>query len=141
MINFVTLLHYAVIMDIITLKIDKVGIVASLLCMVHCIATPFLFLAKACTTSCCSASPNWWASLDFVFLLVSFCAIYQSSKNASKAWLKIAMWASWGGLTTLLLNETFNVISVFEYAIYFPAIMLVLLHIYNLKFCPCKTDN
>lgn len=129
------------IMNITTLKTDKVGIIASTLCMIHCIATPFLFLAKSCSASCGEASPNWWISLDFIFLLVSFFAIYQSSKNTSKIWLKYAMWTSWTFLLTILLNEKFYVISLFEYAIYFPAMMLVVLHIYNLKYCQCKTDT
>lgn len=128
-------------MNLTTFKTDKIGIIASTLCMIHCIATPFLFIAKSCSASCCESSPNWWSSLDFLFLLVSFFAIYQASKNPSKIWLKYAMWTSWGLLLTVLLNEKIHLVPLFEYAIYFPALMLVVLHIYNLKYCQCKTDN
>lgn len=119
------------------LQTDKVGIIASALCMIHCIATPFLFLAR----SCCEASPNWWSSLDFVFLAVSFFAIYQSSKNSSKNWIKYAMWTSWLFLLIIILNEKLKFVSVFESASYFPAMTLVFLHFYNLKYCQCKTET
>jgi hypothetical protein len=139
---FATLLHIKiVIMNITTLKTDKVGIIASALCMIHCIATPFLFLAKSCSASCCEASPNWWSSIDFIFLLVSLLAIYQSSKNTSKIWMKYAMWISWAFLLAVLLNEKLQLFSLTENGIYFPAIMLIVLHIYNLKYCQCKTDT
>mgnify|MGYP000338703930 CR=1 FL=1 len=131
-------------MKIITLKTDKIGIVASTLCMLHCIATPFIFFAKSCSvssSSCCDSTPNWWSSLDFLFLLISFFAIYQSSKNSSKLWMKYAMWSTWALLLAVLLTENIYVFSLPDYTIYFPALTLVILHIYNLKYCQCKTDT
>ena len=38
-----------------------------MLCLVHCIATPFIFITQACTASCCAESPIWWQSIDYVF--------------------------------------------------------------------------
>jgi multidrug transporter EmrE-like cation transporter len=124
-----------------TVKTDKVGIIASTLCMIHCIATPFLFLAKSCSASCCEASPSWWSSLDFLFLTVSFFAIYQSNKNSSKTYIKYAMWTSWGVLLAVLLNEKFQLLALAESAIYFPAMMLVILHVYNSRYCQCKAET
>lgn len=126
-------------MNITTLKSDKIGIIASSLCIIHCIATPFIFLAKSCSSSCCESSPSWWSSLDFIFLLVSFFAIYQSSKNSSILWIKYAMWSSLAFLLAVLLNEKTHLLPLPEYTIYFPAITIVILHIYNLKYCKCKT--
>jgi hypothetical protein len=128
-------------MSITTLKTDKIGIIASTLCMVHCIATPFIFLAKSCSASCCEASPIWYSSLDYLFLIISLFAIYKSSKNSSKLWMKYAMWSSWTFILAVLLNEKTHVFSLPDYTIYFPALALVILHIYNLKFCQCKTDT
>jgi multidrug transporter EmrE-like cation transporter len=124
-----------------TVKTDKVGIIASTLCMIHCIATPFLFLAKSCSASCCEASPSWWSSLDFLFLTVSFFAIYQSNKNSSKTYIKYALWTSWGVLLAVLLNEKFQLLALAESAIYFPAMMLVILHVYNSRYCQCKAET
>ena len=129
------------IMNITRVKTDKIGIIASALCMIHCIATPFIFLAKSCSVSCCEASPNWWSSLDFLFLIISFFAIYQSSKNSTKNWIKYAMWTSWAILLAILLNEKIHLFSLHEYEIYFPSLTLIILHFYNLKYCQCKTDT
>ena len=140
--TFATSLHLAILrMNITAPRTDNIGILASTLCMIHCLATPFLFIAKSCSASCCEASPNWWSSLDFIFLIVSFFAIYQSNKNSSKTYIKYALWVSWTVLFAVLLNEKFQIIALVESAIYIPAILLVFLHIYNLKYCQCKTEN
>ena len=128
-------------MKIIKIKIDKIGIIASTLCMIHCIATPFLFLAKSCSASCCETTPSWWSSLDYIFLIVSFFAVYQTNKYSSNKYIIYAMWISWFFLLTVLLNHKFQLFILFEGAVYFPAMMLVFLHLYNLKYCQCKTDN
>ena len=38
-------------------KADLFGVLASSLCMVHCLATPLIFVVQACTQSCCEAGP------------------------------------------------------------------------------------
>ena len=53
-------------------KSDLIGAIASFICMIHCLATPFLFIASACSKSCCAAAPKWWVWLDFVFLSLSW---------------------------------------------------------------------
>jgi len=128
-------------MNLATTKTDQVGIIASALCMIHCLATPFLFIAKSCSATCCEAAPSWWVSLDYLFLLISFFAIYHSSKNTSSSWAKYALWISWSSLLILLINEKLQFLSVSVYTIYIPAIMLVLFHVYNLKYCQCKSDT
>lgn len=128
-------------MNISTLKADKLGIAASVLCLIHCIGTPFLFLATSNLTSCCEAFSFWYSALDFIFLLISFLAIYKSIKNSSIAWIKYAMWASWTFLLAVLINEKIQLLSVVESIIYFPAMMLIFFHIYNLKYCQCKTET
>ena len=43
-------------------KPDSIGVLSSALCMIHCIATPFFFVATACTATCCSAAPLYGGS-------------------------------------------------------------------------------
>lgn len=128
-------------MTITPLKTNKVGIMASALCMVHCFATPFIFIAKSCSATCCEASPIWWSSMDYLFLVVSLFAIHQSTKKTSNTWITYAMWTSWFSLLTILLNENIQLFSIVESAIYLPAITLVILHIYNLRYCKCQMDK
>ena len=120
-----------------TFKSDTVGAAASFLCMIHCLATPFLFVAQACSSACCSGAPTWWRAVDFVFLAVSGLAVYRSMQTSSKIWVWCSLWAAWGMLTCSVLAEAF------AHALFLPALKytaasaLIGLHFYNMKFCQC----
>ena len=116
-----------------TLKTDKIGIAASTLCMLHCIATPFLFLVHTCSASYTDQPLHWWATLDFLFLFISFFAIHHSSKHTSKTWLKYGMWIAGVSLFATILNESMQLVYLFQHAKYIPASILILLHTYNLR--------
>ena len=63
-------------------KSDALGAIASGLCILHCLATPFFFIASACSLSCCNNAPLGWQWMDYVFLGISFIAIkYASNKK------------------------------------------------------------
>jgi len=119
-------------------KSDSIGVMASGLCLIHCLATPFLFVAKSCAVSCCAAAPIWWVLLDYIFLFVSFFAVYWSTLTTSNNLVKSALWLSWLLLSFILINEQMQWVSVPQYAIYLPAFALVFFHIYNLKYCQCQ---
>lgn len=122
-------------------KSDTLGAAASAICLVHCIATPFIFLAHT-TTACCDVSaPIWWKAIDYIFLVVSFFAVYRSTKTTSKSFIKPALWISWGCLFFVIINEKIELIHINEYLHYIPALALVTLHIYNLKFCQCENES
>jgi len=120
---------------------DSIGALASGLCLIHCIATPFIFLAQTCSAICCDTAPAWWTSIDFLFIGISFFAVYRSAKNTSKIWMSTTLWISWIALCLVILNEKLALISLPESTIYIPAIALVLLHLYNRKYCQCKDDT
>lgn len=124
------------------LKSDIVGALASGLCALHCIATPFIFIAQTCAiTGCCESSPIWWSSIDYLFIVITFFAVYHSGKNSSKPWLKYALFASWSLLSFLVLNEKMNLLDIAESWKYLTAFGLISLHIYNLKFCQCVEES
>lgn len=123
------------------IPLDNVGIIAGTLCMIHCISTPFLFIAKACSSVCCADAPVWWQLIDYAFLIISFIAIYFITKKSTLSWIKITFWISWFLLLLTLLNHTFRIISLPEYLIYIPASAIIILHFYNLKFCKCSEDS
>ena len=91
---------------------DSLGIIASSLCMIHCIGTPFLFLAKACSTTCCADAPLWWKAIDYAFLIVSFFAIYFIAKKSSNNTLNFIFWFFWGLLAITLFNETLGLFTL-----------------------------
>ena len=125
-------------------KSDVVGALASGLCMIHCIATPFLFIAQSCsvtTIACCESSPFWWSSIDYLFIVIAFFAVYQSGLNTTKPWLKYALFATWGLLTILTFNEKYALLPLAASWKYATAFALITLHLYNLKFCQCSDES
>ena len=128
-------------MNIVLKKPNTFGALASTLCMVHCMATPLLFIAHTCAAGGCADTPLWWRSLDYLFLVVSFIAVYRSANTSSKPAIKIGLWVSWAWLCITLLNETFALLPLPDGMIYVPAIALVVLHLYHQKYCQCQTDQ
>ena len=115
-------------------KADIIGASASLLCMIHCLATPFVFFLKTSTAMCCSETPMWWQSIDYLFLTVAFFAVVHITKNnRTKTWLKSLLIISWIGLLIVTLNTTFFIFHISNSLAYAPAISLVTLHLYNSK--------
>ncbi|MDY8134869.1 MerC domain-containing protein [Aquimarina sp. 2201CG5-10] len=117
---------------------DTLGIVASGLCLAHCLATPFLFIAHTGSIMLQDAHPVWWKLLDIVFLVFSFIAIRRSTKTTSKTKMKYAFWISWLLLLVIIINEKLSIVSLPEEMIYVASLSLVVLHFYNLKYCQCE---
>ncbi|WP_299365942.1 MerC domain-containing protein [Winogradskyella sp.] len=116
---------------------DIIGALASSLCLIHCMATPFVFIAQASVASDHHHAPIWWKSIDFIFIGISFFAVYWSAKNTIKSWVKFALWMSWIGLCLVILNEKLEWLPLPEGTIYIPAIALIAIHLYNKKYCQC----
>ncbi|MBQ0733555.1 MerC domain-containing protein [Aquimarina celericrescens] len=114
--------------------------IASSLCLVHCLATPFLFLAHTGLIISEGTHPIWWKSLDFIFLGLSFMAIRRSSKTTSKPKMKYAFWISWLLLFVIVINEKLSMFPIPEETIYLASSLLVVLHVYNLKYCQCEQE-
>ncbi|QXP80324.1 MULTISPECIES: MerC domain-containing protein [Winogradskyella] len=122
-------------------KSDELGAMASALCLVHCVATPFLFIVQSCSVATCSKTPTWWGFIDSFFLIISFFAIYRSAQTSGNSWVKPVLWVSWGLLFFIIVNEKIAWFSIPEYWIYIPAIALIVLHLYNRKYCQCNSDK
>lgn len=120
---------------------DLFGMLASSLCIIHCVATPFLFFVQSCAAGGCHSSPSWWQQLDFVFLGISFFAVLQSAKNSTKAAIKLALWFNWFILFVLILIEKNNWLDISENVLYISALGLSVLHLYNLKYCQCQAQT
>ncbi|MEL6305837.1 MAG: MerC domain-containing protein [Bacteroidota bacterium] len=122
-------------------KSDLIGATASTLCFIHCLATPFLFMAHASMASEHHvAHPLWWGTLDLIFLSISFLAVYWSARNTSKSWVRLALWFFWGLLALIVINEKLGLFPLFEAAIYVPTLSLIFLHFYNRRYCSCEDE-
>ena len=117
---------------IFSLRADKIGATASLLCILHCLLAPCYFFLINSSDICCSESPIWWQVLDYIFLTVSLLAIYNISRH-QKNWLVVLLWISWVSLLVFFINEKVMFLDVSKYLIYIPALCLIILHLYNLN--------
>ncbi|WP_010181727.1 MerC domain-containing protein [Aquimarina agarilytica] len=120
-------------------KSDALGILTSTLCIIHCLATPLIFIAH--THAINETNPIWWSNLDYIFLIISLLAVLRSIKNTSKNYMKLGLGLNWVTLFLLIINEKIRLVSLPEITIYVTAFSLAALHIYNMKYCQCKTNK
>ncbi|WP_350286298.1 MerC domain-containing protein [uncultured Croceitalea sp.] len=125
----------------ISYKSDIIGAFSSILCFVHCLITPFFFAAHAGLALGEASHPWWWGTLDLLFLAIAFVAIYWSTKNTSKSWIKYAFWSLWTVLAIIVVNEKLEIVHLAEEIIYLPTLGLISLHFYNRSYCRCEDDN
>lgn len=121
-------------------KPDIFGATASTLCAIHCLAAPMLFLAQASLSTGHIEIPGWYQMIDYIFLTVSFLAVFYSVKNSSKSWMRKMLWLTFAVLFSAIINETFEVFHLGEAAVFIPAFSLSGLHLYNRKYCQCQEE-
>ncbi len=128
-------------MKIIIRNSDRIGAVSSGLCMLHCFATPFLFLSQSSLIFISVDFTLTWFILNYFFLFISFIAIYHSVKNSTNRFIRIFLYLFWLVLSGLIINESLEIFSIPEAATYFSASSLICLHIYNLRYCRCDDED
>ena len=128
-------------MKLIIRNSDRIGVVSSGLCMLHCFATPFLFLSQSSLIFISVDFTLTWFILNYFFLFISFIAIYHSVKNSTNRFIRIFLYLFWVVLSGLIINESLEIFSIPEAATYFSASSLICLHIYNLRYCRCDDED
>ena len=120
---------------------DQAGVMASGLCILHCFATPIIFILGTCNEACHQDIPFWWSGFEFIFVAISFFAIYHSTRLTSSQFIKPLFWSTWALICLIVFNERFYWTELPEYLIYIPSTLLIGFHIYNLKFCMCVKET
>lgn len=111
-----------------TSKADYIGITGSVLCILHCLATPVLLLTVNFTHESLKVG---YLSLDYVFILVNIFAVYHATKHSHSAGIRRALWGFLSLFTLCLLLE--DVSETFEYAGYAASLGLVVTHLINIR--------
>ena len=126
-------------MTLTTKNSDYLGAVAGILCIIHCIITPLLFVinAELATKSTLLALQV----IGYLFLIISFFAVYKSAVNTTNNVVKVLFFVLWSFLLLLILNESFGVFKIAETFTFISAFSLSALHIYNLKYCQCEDEE
>jgi len=128
-------------MKLIVRNSDRIGAISSGLCLLHCFATPFLFLSQSSLIFISVDFTLTWFILNYFFLFISFIAIYHSVKNSTNRFIRIFLYLFWLVLSGLIINESLEIFSIPEAATYFSASSLICLHIYNLRYCRCDDED
>ena len=120
---------------------DKVGVASNILCMLHCFATPFIFLSQTQTAHISHDVPFAWQIINYFFITVSAIAVYYSAKNSTNNIVKFLMVVFWLILSFLIISEGLEILHLPEIFTYLSASFLSLLHIYNLNYCTCSDEE
>ena len=126
-------------MRITTKNSDYLGAIAGILCIIHCIVTPLLFVINAELAT--NQTLLVLQAIGYIFLIISFFAVYRSALNTTNNVVKILFFLFWSFLLFLILNESFGAFRISETFTFISAFSLSALHIYNLKYCQCKDEN
>jgi len=118
---------------------DTIGVFTSLVCSIHCFATPILFVAQSGLLSS-NIQPVWWESINYIFIALSFIAVYYSAKNTSENIMKPILWLCWLFFVSVILNEMIELTKIPELFSYVSAFSLAFVHVCNLKYCQCQEE-
>jgi hypothetical protein len=114
---------------------DYFGILASGLCIVHCIATPVLMAIYFK-----NANEAGESLLDIAFLTGSFVAVYYSTRHHTSRRIPALLWFFFAAFSFSILFE--DDFSFTEPLGYFAATGLVFSHIANIRHCrKCSKHN
>ena len=118
------------------LKSDYIGILSAGLCLIHCILLPIFFAMRAIDFEHEVEGIFKW---DYVFLILSFYAVYHSAKHSHSALIKKILWVFFSVLAVCVFLE--GISEIFEYLIILVSMGLVAVHFVNLRHCQrCATD-
>lgn len=111
-------------------KADYVGIAGSVLCIIHCLATPVLVMTSALLNH--DTIRVGFLSLDYLFIAVNIAAVWLASRHTTRL-IKTALWTClWLFAAGLLLE---GVHPAFEYLTYAASLGLVSTHFANIQHC------
>ena len=116
---------------------DIYGIIVCTLCVLHCLATPIIFLSVAASNDNNISPPLFWKNLDYLFLVISLFIVYNSAKNTTKPIMKYILRISWLVLFLVISNEKIDVFHIPEFVTYISSINLAGVHLYNYRYCRC----
>ncbi len=106
---------------------DIVGILASSLCLIHCLLMPLVLLLFTETIG------EKYEQICIFFWFISFISVFLSIEKMKNKKLKFTLIISWLLLTISLFYEEKH--PVFKLFIYLGSIALIAIHIVNIKNC------
>lgn len=116
--------------DVVDRKADYIGITGSILCIIHCLASPALVVTSNLLRQE-GALQAGFLSLDYAFIVVNIAAVFFATRHHASSAIKTALWGFLSLFGIALLLE--DVSPVFEYLSYVASAGLVTSHLLNLR--------
>jgi len=108
---------------------DRAGIASAVLCTIHCLLIPALFLVKVWWGAANGLTlPYWWAYLDYLFLIISFMAVRHAAMHTTSPRVKRSLWAFWSILVIAIVFE-----DMLHWMAYIASAGLITTHIINIR--------
>ncbi|WP_084203508.1 MerC domain-containing protein [Psychroserpens damuponensis] len=104
---------------------DKLGAISALLCIVHCLAVPALLTMGMSFIS--------HPIIAYLFIAIAFFSIFKATKKHFLKPISIFLWIAFIGFVTSMFLE--NQAKVFEYTMFLFSVLIILGHLYNLRYC------
>jgi hypothetical protein len=111
-------------------KADYIGILGSVLCIIHCLLVPALALGSSVATH---HSHPGLISLDYIFILINGIAVYYATRNHHSLPLRILLWGALAVFSTSLIFEGKH--HAFTLLGYVGSGLLIIGHLINLYIC------
>lgn len=109
---------------------DYTGIASSGLCIIHCLLMPLVFSAQSVYLQHQDGVPF---HLDYLFLFLSFVAVYYVTRQNSSHWINTLLWLSFGLFAvSVIFQDVFYILIYFQYLASF---LLILGHILHIRRC------
>ncbi len=121
--------------------VDLSGAMVSVLCMVHCMATPLLFLTMPAleATARSHHEHSWWGLLDWVFLALSLIAVWYAAKYTTHRGIRFLFWIFWLVFAAGLMVEMYG-LQEQKWLMYAGSLSLAITHMVNFRYCRrCNT--
>lgn len=115
---------------------DKIGIIGSVLCLIHCLVAPLVVISGTALAGHWHGGEGIWR-LDFIFLIISGFAVYYTTRQMVAPNIKRFLWLSFFIFSASILLESKS--EIFHWLSYIGSIMLIGGHFWNIY--SCRTCN
>ncbi|TLV00751.1 MerC domain-containing protein [Dyadobacter luticola] len=111
-------------------KADYIGILGSVLCIIHCLLMPALAFGS---TFASGHDHTGFRSLDYFFILINGLAVFYATRNHKSLPLGILLWGALTLFSASLIFEGKH--NIFSWLGYVGSALLIIGHLINLYIC------
>lgn len=108
---------------------DKIGITASILCLIHCLALPIIFTVSAETLH---LAQHEMPFVDYIFAIIALVAAVLSARKTTDPKVKIAFAVGW---SLFIVGVLFHENPYLFITLHIGSVILIITHLKNIRSC------